>query len=270
MKKKRKINSPERLRRPKQSPPPKRRRETPEQKAARREAEQRELLSWVIKDMAKRINAGYKKIEEKGYEKRSQSYITVEHYAVSDPNGKGKHFHIDYFKGTLRVSGDTRNMSIEEMQQYKEQLAQIIRHKTRTVSGVDRALKKAYKTAKERYKFEGNFEDYKKVWETHHDNVEADKKQKLDSETVMAILEYTDIYKMSKDDINAAYQYINTASDTDDALLKISEVQDALEIMENNSPEAAAEEFIEKGYDQFIDMFPNKFLALKEYIKKKV
>ena len=56
------------------------------------EQEQRELYSGLIKNQASRINAGYRSLEKAGIEDQSQSYKTVEHYAVSDPKGKGKNY----------------------------------------------------------------------------------------------------------------------------------------------------------------------------------
>lgn len=247
MKKKRKINS-------------------PEQKAARREAEIRELKSWVIKDMAKRINAGYAALEKAGMEEQSQSYKTVEHYAVTDPNGKGKHFRVDYITGKVRVSADTRKMTVKEMEEYQEQLNQILQHKTRTVSGVKKVMKKAYKTAKERYKFSGTQEDYNKLWKAYKNNVQPDRRQKLDSELVMYILEYTDIYKMSEEDIDAAFKYLNTSEDLDDALESIADIQKAIEIMDFYEPEEAAQAIRNVHLEHFVDMFPTMFESIKEYI----
>lgn len=243
-----------------------RKRETPEQKAARREAEIRELKAWVIKDMAKRINAGYAGLEKAGMEEQSQSYKTVEHYAVTDPNGKGKHYKVDYITGKVRVSGDTRNMTIEEMTAYQEQLNQILQHKTRTVSGVKKVMKKAYKTAQERYQFSGTEEEYQKVWETYKNNVQPDRRQKLDSELVMAVLEYSDIYKMSREDIDAAFKYLNTSEDLDDALESIADIQKAIEIMDFYEPEEAAQAIRNEHLEMFVEMFPNKFGPLKEYM----
>lgn len=230
------------------------------------EAEQRELYSSLIKNQASRINAGYRALEKAGLEDQSQSYKTVEHYAVSDPNGEGKHYTMDYATGHVRVSADTRNMSIEEMRSYREQLDIILHHKTRTVSGVKKVMRKSYETAKERYQFEGTQEEYNKLWDTYKNNVQPDKRQKLDSELVMAILEYSDIYKMSKEDIAAAFQYLNRADNMDEALEGISDIQDAIEIMNNYSPQEAAQEFRDKGYIEFIEMFPNKFKELEDYI----
>lgn len=235
---------------------------TPEQ----REAELREIYGDLIRNQAKRINDRYRALEKAGLEDASQSYKTVEHYAVSDPKGKGKMYSMDYATGHVRVSGDTRKMTIEEMKQYSETLGQILKHKTSTVSGTKKAMEKAYQTAKEDYNFQGSQEDYNKIWNTYKNNVEPDKRQKLDSEIVMAIMEYSDIYKMGQEDIDAAMQYINRAEDKDEALLSIYQIQDAIEIMENENPEDAAEIFRDKGYQDFVEMFPNKFQSIMEYL----
>lgn len=230
------------------------------------EAEQRELYSGLIKNQAKRINDRYRALEKAGLEDASQSYKTVEHYAVSDPKGKGKMYNMDYATGHVRVSADTRKMTVKEMKEYSETLGQILKHKTSTVSGTKKAMEKAYQTAKEDYNFQGTQEDYTKIWNTYKNNVEPDKRQKLDSEIVMTIMEYSDIYKMGQEDIDAAMQYINRAEDKDEALFHISQIQDAIEIMENNPPEEAAEMIRNAGYQGFAGMFPHIFESIMEYL----
>lgn len=234
--------------------------------AEQREAELREIYADLIRNQAKRINDRYRALEKAGLEGSSQSYKTVEHYAVSDPKGKGKMYSMDYATGHVRVSADTRKMTLKEMKEYSEQLGQILKHKTSTVSGTKKAMEQSYKTAKEQYQFSGTQEEYNKIWESYKNNVEPDKRNKLDSETVMMIMEYSDIYKMSKEDINAAFQYINRAEDKDDAMLSITQIQDALEILENYPPEEAAEMIVDNGYKELVEMFPNKFDSIKEYI----
>lgn len=235
-------------------------------KEQKKELREREIYQSLIKNQAKRINEGYKNLESANLEGQSQSYKTVEHYAVSDPKGKGKHFTMDYASGKVRVSGDTRKMSLQEMKEYSATLAQILKHKTRTVSGVKKAMKKSYEEAKRTYNFKGTQEQYEKVWETYKNNVEPDKCQKLDSELVMAVLEYSDIYKMSKEDIDAAFQYLNRAEDLDEALEGISDIQQAMEILEQYPPEEAAEEIKQKHFEEFVEMFPIKFAGIKDYI----
>ena len=235
-------------------------------KEQKKEIREKEIYRSLIQNQAKRINEAYKGLEAANLEERSQSYKTVEHYAVSDPKGKGKHFNLDYATGHVRVSGDTRKMTLKEMKEYSETLAQILRHRTRTVSGVKKVMKKAYQTAKERYQFSGSEEQYNKVWETYKNNVQPDRRQKLDSELVMAVLEYSDIYKMSREDIDAAFKYLNTSEDMDDALESISDIQKAIEIMDFYEPEEAAQAIKDEHLEQFVEMFPNKFQELKEYM----
>ena len=235
-------------------------------KEQKKELREREIYQSLIRNQAKRINEGYKVLEAANLEDRSQSYKTVEHYAVSDPIGKGKHFSMDYATGNVRVSGDTRKMTLKEMKEYSETLAQILKHKTRTVSGVKKAMKKSYEEAKKTYNFEGSQEQYEKVWETYKNNVEPDKRQKLDSELVMAVLEYSDIYKMSSEDIDAAFAYLNRADDLDEALEGISDIQNAIEIFEQYTPEEAAKEIKKRHYEEFVEMFPNKFSIIKEFM----
>lgn len=235
-------------------------------KEQKKELREREIYQSLIRNQVKRINEGYKGLEAANLEERSQSYKTVEHYAVSDPKGKGKNFSMDYATGKVRVSADTRKMSLQEMKEYSETLSQILKHKTRTVSGAKKAMKKSYEEAKKTYNFEASQEQYEKVWETYKNNVEPDKRQKLDSELVMSILEYSDIYKMSSEDIDAAFAYLNRAEDLDEALGGIADIQNAIEILEQYSPEEAAEEIKQRHYEDFVEMFPNKFSIIREFM----
>lgn len=237
-------------------------------KEQKKELREKEIYKSLIQNQAKRINDRYRSLEKAGLDQASQSYKTVEHYAVSDPKGKGKNYNIDYITGSVRVSADTRKMSLKEMKEYSQILSQILKHKTSTVSGVKKSMEQSYKTAKERYNFEGSQKQYEKIWETYKNNVEPDKRQKLDSELVMAVLEYSDIYKMSEEDIKAAFQYLNHVDNMDEAMEGISQIQDAIEIMERYPPEEAAKEFERKHYEDFVEMFPNKFDRLKEFLKK--
>lgn len=235
-------------------------------KEQKKELREKEIYSSLIKNQARRINDSYRELEKANLEKRSMSYRTVEHYAVTDPRGQGKMYNINLKKGTLRVSADTRKMSLAEMKAYSSKLNQILHHKTRTVSGTKEAIKQSYETAKNLYQFNGTLQDYEKVWDTYSDVVEQEKKQRLDSETVMTIMEYTDIYKLSKEDLTEALRYIRNGSTKDDVQERISDIQEALEIMTTNPPEEAAELFETYGYTEFINLFPGQFGRLREFI----
>lgn len=237
-----------------------------ERKAQKKEAEKRELYEWEIKSFAKTINDRYRRLEKAGLEDRSQSYKTVEHYAVSDPKGKGKHYKVDYAKGTLRVSADTRGMSLKELESYKNQLLQIMHHKTSTVTGTRAAIKKAYETAKDVHEFKGSQDYYEKVWDMYRNNVAEDKKARLNSETVMSILENTTIYDMSADDIDAALQYITTSETKDESEMRITEVQEVINLINSMTPEEAAEEILDQDYEEYVDMFPHLFEKVKPFI----
>lgn len=242
---------------------PKKKKLTKEEKNELRE---REIYSSLIKNQAQRINASYKALEKAGMEGQSQSYKTIEHYAVTDPKGKGKNFIVDYAKGSVRVSGDTRKMSVKEMKEYSEQLGQILKHKTRTLSGTKAAVQKAYEKAKKDYDFGGSFEDYEKIWDMYRDNVSEDRKQKLDSETVISIMENTTIYDMTDSDMDKALEYIYNSKTGDEAELKITDIQEVINIINDNEPEEAARIIKYEGIEEVARMFPTLAEKIMEFL----
>jgi len=236
--------------------------------AEKEERYKQNLYKTIIKRKAKQLNDRYRDLERQGLETRSQSYQTVEHYAVSDPKGEGKMYKLDYDKGTLRFSADVRGWTSEEMSDYIDQLNQILEHRTSTVRGTKKAIEKAYETAKELYKFDGTKEEYEKIWKAYKDNVQPDRRIKLDSETVMSIMENTSMYELSREDLDEAMRYIFNSEVKDEREMKLTSIQEAMAIYDfSDSAEEAAEKLKEAGYDDIVKMFTVKFAGIQKYFK---
>ena len=234
--------------------------------AEKEERYKQNLYKTIIKRKAKQLNDRYRDLEKQGLETRSQSYQTVEHYAVSDPKGEGKMYKLDYDKGTLRFSADVRGWTSEEMSDYIDKLNQVLAHKTSTVSGTKKAIESAYETAKEQYQFEGTKEEYEKIWKAYKDNVQPDRRVKLDSETVMSIMENSNIYELSSEDIDEAMRYIFNSETRDESEMRITDIQEAMSIYDfSDSAEEAAEKLKEAGYTDIVKMFTNKFADIQDY-----
>lgn len=234
--------------------------------AEKEERYKQNLYKTIIKRKAKQLNDRYRDLERQGLETRSQSYQTVEHYAVSDPKGEGKMYKLDYAKGTLRFSADVRGWTSEEMSDYIDKLNQILAHKTSTVRGTNKAIENAYETAKKQYKFEGSKEEYEKIWKSYKDNVQPDRRVKLDSETVMSIMENTNIYDLSREDLDEAMRYIFNSETEDESEMRITDIQEAMSIYDfADTPEEAAEQLKEAGYTDIVKMFTNKFSDIQDY-----
>lgn len=236
--------------------------------AEKKERYKQNLYKGIIRRKAKQLNDRFRDLEKNNLETRSQSYQTVEHYAVSDPEGEGKMYKIDYAKGTLRFSADVRGWTSEEMSDYIDKLNQILAHKTSTVRGTKKAIESAYETAKKQYQFEGTKEEYNKIWKAYKDNVQPDRRVKLDSETVMSIMENSNIYEMSGEDIDEAMRYIFNSETKDESEMKISSIQEAMAIYDfSDSAEEAAEKLKEAGYSDIVKMFTVKFADIQEFFK---
>lgn len=236
--------------------------------AEKEERYKQNLYKTIIKRKAKQLNDRYRDLEKQGLETRSQSYQTVEHYAVSDPKGEGKMYKLDYDKGTLRFSADVRGWTSEQMSDYIDKLNQVLAHKTSTVRGTTKAIETAYETAKKQYQFEGTKEEYEKIWKAYKDNVQPDRRVKLDSETVMSIMENSNIYELSREDMDEAMRYIFNSETKDESEMKISSIQEAMSIYDfSDNYEEAAEKLKEAGYSDIVKMFSVKFAAIQEYFK---
>ena len=236
--------------------------------AEKEERYKQNLYKTIIKRKAKQLNDRYRDLERQGLETRSQSYQTVEHYAVSDPKGEGKMYKLDYDKGTLRFSADVRGWTSEEMSDYIDKLNQVLGHKTSTVRGTNKAIENAYKTAQKEYQFEGTKEDYEKIWKAYKDNVQPDRRVKLDSETVMSIMENSSMYELSSEDMDEAMRYIFNSEVKDEWEMNITSIQEAMAIYDfSDSAEEAAEKLKEAGYDDIVKMFTVKFADIQKYFK---
>ena len=235
--------------------------------AEKEERYKQNLYKTIIRRKAKQLNDRYRDIEKHGLETRSQSYQTVEHYAVTDPKGEGKMYKLDMETGTLRFSADVRGWTSEEMSDYIDKLNQILAHKTSTVSGTNKAMEKSYDTAKKKYGFDSTKEEYEKIWKAYKDNVQPDRRVKLDSETVMSIMENTNMYELSKEDLDEAMRYIFNSETTDEREMAITDIQAAMAILDfAENEKEAAEKIKEEGYTDIAKMFTVRFANVLQYL----
>ena len=172
-----------------------------------------------IKKMVKMVNDSLYRLEKSNMEGASAIYRTIESYALSDPNGKGKIYNVNDEKGTIRITKDlSRFGSGEEKSKFVNVLRNILTSKTRTVTGTRESLKKGYETAKEKYNFSGDAKKYGDLWKAYTDNVSKETRSHLGSNLVLQLMENTDIYSMSEEQMNQAMSFVNGMNDLDDAI----------------------------------------------------
>ena len=165
-----------------------------------------------IRHMIKKINDSMYRLEKAGLQTESAEYRKMMKYATSNPNGTGIMYNLNMDTGTLRVSKDlTRYKTKKERVKFVEVLEGILKAETRTVSGTRRALDRGYQTAKKRYKYKGSKEQYINVWHTARDIISKNKMEKIGSDTVMRMIETTNIYQLSQAELNEALKVLSRA-----------------------------------------------------------
>ena len=91
---------------------------------------------------------------------------------------------------------------------------------------------------------------------------------KLDSETVMSIMENSSMYELSREDLDEAMRYIFNSEKKDDREVAITDIQEAMAIYDfSDSAEEAAEKLKEAGYADIVKTFVVKFADIQKYFK---
>ena len=175
-----------------------------------------------IRRMIKQVNDSLYRLERAGVSNDSAMYRTIEHYAISNPNGTGKMYNVNMEKGTVRVSKDlSRYKTREEKNKFVEILQNILASKTRTVTGTRKAIKEGFETVKEQYGFQGTYEEYVNVWKIWRENVSKDKRDKMGSDKVMQLIENNNIYQLDNEQIAQAMNYFDAYANEEEAMNRI-------------------------------------------------
>lgn len=165
-----------------------------------------------IRHMIKKINDSMYRLEKAGLQTESAEYRKMMKYATSNPNGTGSMYNLNMEKGTLRVSKDlSKYKSKKERAKFVEVLENILKAETRTVSGTRKAVDRGYQTVKRRYNYKGSKKQYLNVWHTVRDIISKNKMDKIGSDTVMRMIETTNIYQLSQAELEEALRVLSRA-----------------------------------------------------------
>lgn len=165
-----------------------------------------------IRHMIKKINDSMYRLEKRGLQTESAEYRKMMKYATSNPNGTGSMYNLNMEKGTLRVSKDlSKYKSKKERAKFVEVLENILKAETRTVSGTRKAVDRGYQTVKRRYNYKGTKKQYLNVWHTVRDVISKNKMDKIGSDTVMRMIESTNIYQLSQAELEEALRVLSRA-----------------------------------------------------------
>lgn len=165
-----------------------------------------------IRHMIKKINDSMYRLEKAGLQTESAEYRKMMKYATSNPNGTGSMYNLNMEKGTLRISKDlSRHKSKKEREKFVSVLENILKAETRTVSGTRKAVDRGYQTVKRRYNYKGTKKQYLNVWHTVRDIISKNKMDKIGSDTVMRMIETTNIYQLSQAELEEALRVLSRA-----------------------------------------------------------
>lgn len=165
-----------------------------------------------IKRLVKRANDRLYKLEKAGLQDVSREYREVEHYALTDPAGKGDIYHINPARATIRFTSDTRGMTGAEKAYLINTVRNFLNAKTSTISGTRAAVKSAYETfmsKPERGKIDMTQDQYLRAWKAYRDVVQKDKLDHKGYNVFMELIENTNLYQMTSDQMDEVLSYIN-------------------------------------------------------------
>lgn len=166
-----------------------------------------------IKWMAQTINRRLRALEKAGLTDASNEYDTIRKYAMGDPHGMGSIYNVNMDRGTIRVTSSTRGMTPKERAYLVTTMRNILAAKTSTVSGTKKAREKAYQTfMADNPGLSGKLskDKYDEMWKLFRLNVDPDRKDRAASQMVVKLLNETNFYSMSLQDMETAFQYAAT------------------------------------------------------------
>lgn len=170
-----------------------------------------------IKRMSKLANDRLYKLEKSGQDEYSKEYQLVKHYADGDPNGKGKIYNTSEDSDRIRFTSSARGMTTEERSYYVNTLRNFLRAETSTVTGTKNVAKQAlatYKKNNPNAPEDMTYSQYQKLWKTYREVVIPDKEAHEAYNAFITMMETTDLYQLSQDQIEQAMKYIKTSEES--------------------------------------------------------
>lgn len=163
-----------------------------------------------IKKMAKKVNDSLYRLEQSGYADDSKIYQNMQHYAI-DLNSK--YYNVNLDEGRIRVTTDLgRFETLTDLYRYRDTLKSILNAKTRTVSGTKAAISKGKKTFEEsiakRNQPKMSYEEYRDIFKLWRTKVSENKKIKFGSDKVMELIENTNLYALTPEQVEETLKYV--------------------------------------------------------------
>ena len=169
-----------------------------------------------IKRMAKLANDRLYKLEKSGQDEYSREYQLVQHYAVGDPNGRGSIYNVSDDQERIRFTSSARGMSSEERAYLVNTIRNFLRAETSTVTGTRKAAKKALASYKASHKNapDMDYKQYQKMWKIYREEVLQDKDSHESYNAFISIMNQTNLYNLSEDQMREAMNYLKTTEES--------------------------------------------------------
>ena len=192
-----------------------------------------EVREKELKRMVRRANDRLRRLEKAGLYEESREYRLVSHYAYSDPEGKGSVYNVNPEKDTIRFKSTlpTGQGYTREREYMINTLRNFLKASTSTVSGTRKAINKAFQSFKDNQDIKGEMtqEQYMQLWRTYHDMGLRDKLDNQGYNAFMTLVQSTDIYDLTQDEMKVAFDYlakseaVSEAGKIDDVLTHVKE-----------------------------------------------
>ena len=192
-----------------------------------------EVREKELKRMVRRANDRLRRLEKAGLYEESREYRLVSHYAYSDPEGKGSVYNVNPEKDTIRFKSTlpTGQGYTREREYMINTLRNFLKASTSTVSGTRKAINKAFQSFKDNQDIKGEMtqEQYMQLWRTYHDMGLRDKLDNQGYNAFMTLVQSTDIYDLTQDEMKVALDYlakseaVSEAGKIDDVLTHVKE-----------------------------------------------
>ena len=170
-----------------------------------------------IKKLAKLANDRLYRLEKTGQDEYSKEYQLVKHYADGDPDGKGRIYNTSSDGDRIRFKSSARGMTTEERSYLVKTLCNFVRAETSTITGTRNVAKRAlaiYKENNPNAPQDMTYNQYQKLWKTYREVVIPDKEAHEAYNAFITMMETTDLYQLSQDQIEQAMKYIKTSEES--------------------------------------------------------
>jgi len=192
-----------------------------------------EVREKELQRMVRRANDRLRRLEKAGLYEESREYRLVSHYAYSDPEGKGSVYNVNPEKDTIRFKSTlpTGQGYTREREYMINTLRNFLRSSTSTVSGTRKSINKAFQSFKDNQDIKGEMtqDQYMQLWRTYHDMGLRDKLDNQGYNAFMTLVQSTDIYDLTPDEMKVALDYlakseaVSEAGKIDDVLTHVKE-----------------------------------------------